>query len=55
MSTGQHIGLAFQVVCHILDVEDETATLGTTKGNDVEANKPTYVKHLGLEGTKVEA
>ena len=52
---GQHIGLAFQVVDDILDVEGDTATLGKTQGKDGEANKPTYVKLMGLEGARVEA
>ncbi|MCA9324581.1 polyprenyl synthetase family protein [Candidatus Saccharibacteria bacterium] len=52
---GRHIGLAFQVVDDILDVEGDTATLGKTRGKDWEANKPTYVKLLGLEGAKAEA
>jgi geranylgeranyl pyrophosphate synthase len=52
---GNHIGLAFQVVDDILDVEGDTATLGKTQGKDSEANKPTYVKLLGLAGAKAEA
>ncbi len=52
---GRHIGLAFQVVDDILDVEGDSATLGKTSGKDMEANKPTYVKLLGLEGAKEEA
>tara|TARA_R110002072_G_scaffold93548_4_gene207277 strand:+ start:655 stop:1569 length:915 start_codon:yes stop_codon:yes gene_type:complete len=52
---GRHIGLAFQVVDDILDVEGDTATLGKTQGKDDEANKPTYVKLLGLDGAKAEA
>ena len=52
---GTHIGLAFQVVDDILDVEGDTATLGKTQGKDSEANKPTYVKLLGMEGAKAEA
>ncbi len=52
---GTHIGLAFQVVDDILDVEGDTATLGKTQGKDDEANKPTYVKLLGLDGAKAEA
>jgi farnesyl diphosphate synthase/geranylgeranyl diphosphate synthase type II len=52
---GRHIGLAFQVVDDILDVEGDTATLGKTQGKDSEANKPTYVKLLGLDGAKIEA
>jgi geranylgeranyl pyrophosphate synthase len=52
---GEHIGLAFQVVDDILDVEGDTATLGKTRGKDSEANKPTYVKLMGLEGAREEA
>jgi geranylgeranyl pyrophosphate synthase len=52
---GMHIGLAFQVVDDILDVEGDTQTLGKTQGKDSEANKPTYVKLMGLEGAKTEA
>ncbi|MCB1733410.1 MAG: polyprenyl synthetase family protein, partial [Halieaceae bacterium] len=52
---GTHIGLAFQVVDDILDEEGATATLGKTQGKDGEANKPTYVKLMGLEGAKAEA
>ncbi|WP_241262770.1 polyprenyl synthetase family protein [Parahaliea mediterranea] len=50
-----HIGLAFQVVDDILDVEGDTATLGKTGGKDAEADKATYVKLLGLDGAKAEA
>ncbi|MEP5566539.1 MAG: polyprenyl synthetase family protein [Halioglobus sp.] len=52
---GQHIGLAFQVVDDILDVESDSETLGKTQGKDAEANKPTYVRLLGLDGAKTEA
>lgn len=52
---GCHIGLAFQVVDDILDVEGDTETLGKTQGKDAEANKPTYVQLLGLDGAKAEA
>lgn len=46
------IGLAFQVVDDILDVSADTATLGKTAGKDEQANKPTYVSLLGLEGAQ---
>nr|WP_255359777.1 farnesyl diphosphate synthase [Halioglobus sp. HI00S01] len=52
---GRHIGLAFQVVDDILDAEGDSETLGKTAGKDLEANKPTYVKLLGLDGAKTEA
>ena len=51
----ENIGLAFQVVDDILDVEGDTATLGKTRGKDAEANKATYVKLMGLDGAKSEA
>ena len=54
-SFGRDIGLAFQVVDDILDVESDTATLGKTQGKDSEANKPTYVKLMGLKGARAEA
>jgi farnesyl diphosphate synthase len=46
------IGLLFQVVDDILDIEADTATLGKTAGKDVAQNKPTYVTILGLERAK---
>ncbi|MEP4486871.1 MAG: polyprenyl synthetase family protein [Halioglobus sp.] len=50
-----HIGLAFQIVDDIIDVEGTTESLGKTQGKDEAANKPTYVKLLGLDGAKLEA
>jgi farnesyl diphosphate synthase/geranylgeranyl diphosphate synthase type II len=52
---GERIGLAFQVVDDILDVEENTATLGKTGGKDGEARKSTYVKLMGLETAKTHA
>lgn len=46
------IGLAFQVVDDILDVEADTTTLGKTAGKDADSNKPTYVTILGLVQAK---
>ncbi|MBX3590375.1 MAG: polyprenyl synthetase family protein [Burkholderiaceae bacterium] len=46
------IGLAFQVVDDILDVEGDAATLGKTAGKDAQSNKPTYVSALGLEAAR---
>jgi farnesyl diphosphate synthase len=42
------IGLAFQVVDDILDVDASTATLGKTAGKDQKQGKATYVAALGL-------
>jgi farnesyl diphosphate synthase len=52
MSYAEHIGLAFQVVDDILDVEADTSTLGKTAGKDAESSKPTYVTILGLDLAK---
>jgi farnesyl diphosphate synthase len=46
------LGLAFQVVDDILDVEADTATLGKTAGKDADNDKPTYVSLMGLAGAK---
>ncbi len=48
----KNIGLAFQVVDDILDVEADTLTLGKTAGKDADCNKPTYVSILGITKAK---
>ena len=45
------IGLAFQVVDDILDIEGDTQTLGKTKGKDQINKKPTYPSLMGLEAS----
>jgi farnesyl diphosphate synthase len=52
---GAAIGLAFQVVDDILDVTQESHTLGKTAGKDLHDNKPTYVSVLGLEAARRQA
>lgn len=52
---GEHIGLAFQVVDDVLDVESSSAVLGKTQGKDAAANKATYVSLLGADGARREA
>ncbi len=49
------IGLAFQVVDDILDVEASSEELGKTAGKDHRQNKPTYVSVLGLAAAKALA
>lgn len=49
---GQCIGLAFQVIDDVLDIEAETDTLGKPQGADQELNKPTYPAIMGLEAAK---
>jgi len=46
------VGLAFQVVDDVLDIEASTATLGKTAGKDAQQNKPTYVSVLGVAESK---
>jgi len=46
------IGLAFQVADDILDVTASSEDLGKTAGKDEATDKTTYVKLLGLEGSK---
>lgn len=43
------IGLAFQIVDDILDVEGDAAALGKTAGKDAASEKPTYTSLFGLE------
>jgi farnesyl diphosphate synthase len=46
------VGLAFQVVDDILDVDADTASLGKTAGKDELHDKPTYVSVLGLAAAR---
>ena len=52
---GKEIGLAFQIVDDILDVEGAAATLGKTAGKDEAAGKPTYPAFFGLEQARTLA
>lgn len=49
---GRHMGLAFQIVDDILDVEGEAKDLGKTAGKDARAGKPTYPSLYGLEASR---
>jgi geranylgeranyl pyrophosphate synthase len=49
------IGLAFQIVDDILDVEAESAALGKTAGKDAAAGKPTYPALFGLDRSRALA
>jgi geranylgeranyl diphosphate synthase type II len=46
---GEHIGLAFQIVDDILDVEESSEALGKTAGKDAEQGKITFPAVYGLE------
>ena len=49
---GAQLGLAFQIVDDILDVEGVSADLGKTAGKDSAAGKTTYPSVFGLEDSR---
>ncbi len=52
---GRNIGLAFQIVDDLLNVEGTTEQLGKKAGSDAELEKATYPAFFGLEATKEKA
>ena len=48
----QNIGLAFQVVDDILDIESTTAELGKPSGADIALEKSTYPALIGIQASK---
>ena len=49
---GEHIGLAFQIVDDILDVEESSEALGKTAGKDAAQHKITFPAVYGLETSR---
>ena len=49
---GMELGLAFQIVDDLLDVEGSNAALGKTAGKDAAAGKPTYPALFGLDTSR---
>jgi geranylgeranyl diphosphate synthase type II len=49
------IGLVFQIRDDLLEVEQDTSTLGKSAGSDVENNKSTYPSVLGVDGARRRA
>ena len=49
---GEHVGLAFQIVDDILDVEQSSEALGKTAGKDAEQHKITFPAVYGLEESR---
>jgi geranylgeranyl diphosphate synthase type II len=52
---GKHIGLAFQIVDDLLDVEATTAELGKPAGSDIKSDKVTYPSLFGKEISRTMA
>lgn len=52
---GQGLGLAFQMVDDLLDVEGDAASLGKTPGKDAAEGKLTWVAVCGMEKTREDA
>lgn len=49
---GERLGVAFQVIDDILDVQSDAAVLGKPTGSDGKNNKNTFVSHLGIEESR---
>jgi len=49
---GEHVGLAFQIVDDILDIEESSEALGKTAGKDAAQHKITFPAVYGLETSR---
>jgi farnesyl diphosphate synthase len=49
------IGLCFQIIDDLLDIEGSEAEVGKSVGRDVDAHKATFVSLLGIEQARVKA
>jgi geranylgeranyl diphosphate synthase type II len=49
---GEHVGLAFQIVDDVLDVEQSSEALGKTAGKDAKQNKITFPAVYGIERSR---
>ena len=52
---GSELGLAFQIIDDLLDVEGNETDLGKKVGKDAEAGKATFVSVFGAKGARLEA
>lgn len=51
---GDDLGLAFQIIDDLLDIEESSATLGKTAGKDVTQGKLTWPALLGVDAARAE-
>jgi geranylgeranyl diphosphate synthase type II len=49
---GEHVGLAFQIIDDVLDVEESSEALGKTAGKDAQQHKITFPAVYGLERSR---
>jgi len=52
---GEHIGLAFQIIDDVLDVEQSSEALGKTAGKDAQQQKITFPAVYGIETSRAMA
>ena len=52
---GERVGLAFQIVDDILDIEGSSTEMGKTAGSDLRRKKATYPAVMGLEESRRQA
>ncbi len=52
---GERLGLAFQIVDDILDIEGSSVEMGKTAGSDIRKQKATYPAVFGLEASRRDA
>ncbi len=52
---GKHVGLAFQIIDDILDIEGDWRKLGKTPGSDIKKEKMTYPSVVGMEAARKRA
>ena len=52
---GYHLGMAFQMVDDLLDVEGDAALMGKNTGMDAALGKLTWIAVRGIEQTRLDA